>query len=105
MNIQLVEAKLSEKLEQLEERLVHIRKDMRKSHSTDSAEQAVERENDEVLEGIGQETQFAIQNVRLALTRISEGTYGSCLKCGEVINPERLEALAETVHCVSCAAG
>jgi len=105
MNNQLVEAKLSEKLGQLEDRLGHIKKDMTKSHSADSSEQAVERENDEVLEGIGQETESAIQDIRVALARISEGTYGSCSNCGEVIQAERLEALPETAHCVSCAGG
>jgi RNA polymerase-binding transcription factor DksA len=103
MNIQLVEAKLGEKLGQLQERLVHVNKDMSKSHSADSSEQAVERENDEVLGGIGQETQSAIEDIRVALARISEGSYGSCLNCGEAINPERLKALPETGHCVTCA--
>ncbi len=103
MNIQLIEAKLSEKLEQLEERLAHVKKDMSKSHSADSSEQAVERENDEVLEGIGQEAQSAIQDIRVALARISEGTYENCSNCGEAIDPERLKALPETGHCFSCA--
>lgn len=105
MDLQKVEAQLTETLGELEQRLAHVKKDMSKSHSADSSEQAVERENDEVLEGIGQETQAAIQDIRAALARISEGNYGSCSKCGEAINPERLEALPETVHCVSCADG
>jgi RNA polymerase-binding transcription factor len=104
MDLQLVEAQLKEKLEQLEDRLAHVNKDMSKSHSADSSEQAVERENDEVLEGIGQETQVAIQDIRAALARIGEGSYGTCSDCGEAINPDRLEVLPETTHCVSCAA-
>jgi len=103
MDLQLVEATLKEKLKQLEDRLAHVKKDMSKSHSADSSEQAVERENDEVLEGIGQETQIAIQDIRAALVRIGEGNYGSCVDCGQGINPERLEALPETTHCLSCA--
>lgn len=105
MDLQKVEAQLTETLGELEQRLAHVKKDMSKSHSADSSEQAVERENDEVLEGIGQETQAAIQDIRAALARISEGSYGSCSKCGEAINPERLEALPETVHCIFCADG
>ncbi len=104
MNIQLIQASLTKKLRHLEERLAHVQKDMSKSHSADSSEQAVERENDEVLEGIGQETQSAIQDIRAALVKIDEGSYGNCSECGEAINPERLEALPETGHCVSCAA-
>lgn len=102
MNIQLVETQLNEKLVQLEDRLVHLKKDISKSHSADSSEQAVERENDEVLEGIGQETESAILDIRAALVKINEGSYGKCSRCGETINPERLEALPETGHCVSC---
>ena len=103
MNLQLVEAKLNERLEQLEDRLGHVKKDMSKSHSADSSEQAVERENDEVLEGIGHETESAIEDIRAALAKISAGTYENCSNCGEAINPERLEAIPETGHCVSCA--
>lgn len=103
MNTQKIEAILTEKLAELEERLVHVKKDISKSHSADSSEQAVERENDEVLEGIGQETESAIEDIRVALARISDGTYGDCSSCGEAINPERLEALPEAVHCVDCA--
>lgn len=105
MQQQQIEASLKEKLAQLEDRLAHVKRDMSKSHSADSSEQAVERENDEVLQGIGQETQSAIQDIHAALVRISEGTYGSCSACGEAINPERLVALPETTHCVSCADG
>lgn len=104
MKFQKEEAKLRERLVQLEERLDHVTKDMSKSHSPDFAEQATERENDEVLGGIGQEAQTSIQHIRAALARISAGTYGSCASCGKPINPERLDALPETVHCVSCAA-
>lgn len=104
MNFQPVEAKLRDRLGRLEERLVFLTKDMSKSHSADSAEQAVERENDEVIEGIGRETQSAIADVRAALARISAGSYGTCSRCGKAINPDRLDVLPETVCCVSCAA-
>jgi len=104
MNITSVEARLREKLAQLEARLAHVTKDMSSSHSADSGEQAVERENDEVLEGIGQEAQTSIQHVRAALARIDAGTYGVCARCGAAINPLRLEAVPEAVVCVACAA-
>lgn len=103
MSVTKVEATLREKLAQLEERLAHVTKDMSSSHSADFGEQAVERENDEVLEGIGQEAQASIQHIRAALARIEAGTYGMCARCGEAINPARLEAVPEAVVCVSCA--
>ncbi len=105
MNFKKVEANLRERLTQIEERLAHVTKDISSSHSADSGEQAVERENDEVLEGIGQEAQTTIQHIRAALARIEAGTYGVCASCGEAIKPARLEALPETVYCVSCSTG
>lgn len=104
MKFQREEAELRERLKQLEVRLAHVKKDMSKTHSADSSEQAVERENDEVLEGIGQEAHTSIQNIRSALARINDGTYGACARCGQSINPERLAVLPEATHCVSCAA-
>lgn len=102
MSVKGIETKLRAKLAQLEDRLVHIKADMSKSHSADSTEQAVERENDEVLGGIGLETQSAIDDINAALARISEGTYGRCACCGKAINPDRLDVLPATPYCVSC---
>lgn len=103
MDYKLVEAKLREKLALLEDRLDHVTKDMSQSHSADFAEQVTERENDEVLEGIEEVTEASIRNIRAALARINEGTYGQCTRCGESIHPERLEVLPETALCVVCA--
>lgn len=103
MSITTVEATLRARLAQLEERLAHVAKDLGSSHSADSSEKAVERENDEVLAGIGQETRASIQQIRAALARIEAGKYGICVLCGEAIKPARLEAIPETVVCVGCA--
>jgi DnaK suppressor protein len=37
-----------------------------------------------------------------ALERFESGSYGICAKCGNAIAPERLEAIPDTVTCVSC---
>ena len=37
-----------------------------------------------------------------ALARFESGSYGICAKCGKPIAPERLEAIPDTVTCVSC---
>lgn len=37
-----------------------------------------------------------------ALTRLSEGTYGSCTDCGQAISPARLRAEPTAVRCISC---
>ena len=40
--------------------------------------------------------------VRLALEKIDNGTYGICESCGQDIEPERLEALPITSLCIEC---
>ena len=96
-------AALEEKLVGLEVRLAGVTKDITKTLSADFAEQATERENDDVLEEIAREAQVSIQQVKAALQRIADGSYGSCAKCGEDISPGRLDAIPETTHCVNCA--
>ena len=99
-----LEGALREKLAELESRLAKIKRDVTQEHSADSAEQAQERENDEVVDAIGGETSRAIASIRAALARIEAGNYGVCEACGTPINPERLLAQPEAVRCISCAA-
>ena len=98
-----VAARLRARLEELEKRLGAIKRDVTQEHSSDSGEQAQERENDEVLDAIGSETTDAIASVKAALRRIDEGAYGACVSCGEAISASRLEALPEATLCINCA--
>ena len=41
-------------------------------------------------------------DVRRALQKMDEGTYGTCERCGNPIAPERLEAIPYATLCVSC---
>lgn len=99
-----LERDLRVKLAELDNRLARIKRDVTQEHSADSAEQAQERENDEVVDAIGDETSRAIAGVRAALARIEDGTYGLCAACGGEISPQRLAAMPEAVHCINCAA-
>jgi DnaK suppressor protein len=40
--------------------------------------------------------------VRAALSRVEDGTFGKCVRCGLDIPPERLEFMPEAAHCVQC---
>lgn len=42
------------------------------------------------------------RNVRGALHRINEGTYGICLHCEEDISPKRLNAVPWAPFCIQC---
>src|SRR5258705_11106121 len=43
-----------------------------------------------------------LRSVRQALSRIDEGTYGSCLNCEEEISAKRLNALPWTPRSINC---
>ncbi len=43
-----------------------------------------------------------LRKVRLALARIADGSYGTCLHCDEEIKPKRLEAVPWTPYCLRC---
>jgi RNA polymerase-binding transcription factor DksA len=47
--------------------------------------------------------QFIVTEVRDALTRLENGTFGKCESCGKAIAPARLEAIPYTRYCVQCA--
>ena len=94
---------LEERLAALRSRLSNLKKDASRAHSLDSAEQAQERENDEVVDAIGNETYVSIRLLQAALERIENDTYGSCLTCGEPIGEKRLQAMPEAAHCLACA--
>ena len=103
MNKDKARAALETKLEGLETRLAGVTKDITKTLSSDFAEQATERENDDVLEEIGKETQTSIAHVKAALQRLDDDSYGICAGCGEDIAEGRLDAIPETTLCVKCA--
>ena len=103
MDYEKQKAALKARQADLEHRLAGVTKDITKTLSSDFAEQATERENDDVLEEIARETKVSIARIRSALQRIEDDTYGLCAGCGDEIAPERLEAIPEATHCVKCA--
>ncbi len=56
-----------------------------------------------MFEGIEDSGIEEIKQIKDALKRIDEGTYGVCLECGEDIDPRRLKALPNATRCISCA--
>lgn len=44
-----------------------------------------------------------VQQIDQALEQMDEGTYGICERCGEPIQPERLEVRPLSVRCIDCA--
>ena len=88
----------------MSKRISSIDKDIRhEGMSADWSEQASERENDEVLESLGNSSEEALSLIKYALMRIEEGTYFNCDECGGTIPEARLETIPYTAHCVDCA--
>ncbi|SEB13594.1 MAG: TraR/DksA family transcriptional regulator [Candidatus Thiothrix putei] len=84
-------------------RIDNVSHDLSSEHSADSAEQITERENEDVLRNLKEETQLELKQVRSALKRIDSGEYGMCAKCGEPISAARLDALPYATLCIRCA--
>jgi DnaK suppressor protein len=43
-----------------------------------------------------------LRNVKGALARMADGSYGICLHCEEEIKPKRLDAVPWTKYCIRC---
>ena len=43
-----------------------------------------------------------MQSVKLALDRIEDGSYGTCLRCDQDISPKRLQAVPWAAYCIRC---
>lgn len=72
-------------------------------NSKDWEELAVERETDEVLEGLGNSAATEITMIDAALARMKEGEFGYCVTCGDDVSAERLALLPYTPFCHKCA--
>ncbi len=69
----------------------------------DFAEQAVELENQEVLEALDEDARQELRQIDRALQRIEDGAYGECAVCGDDIALQRLHALPWATLCIDCA--
>ncbi|MFN7875041.1 MAG: TraR/DksA family transcriptional regulator [Pirellula sp.] len=95
---------LAAKLESLVRRSGGIETQLRDPGEQDWEENAIRRENDEALVAIGDATDEEIREIRTALKRIDDGSYGTCTQCHKSIPKARLEALPWATSCIHCAA-
>lgn len=92
-----LKAELSQRVKKIDREVRH------EGMSADWSEQAVERENDEVLESLGNVADQELLMIDYALKRIENNTYFSCSNCGDDIPHARLESLPFSSLCVRCA--
>jgi len=106
-------AMLLEERERVEKALANLRTDhpgsldeeveeiaaMSDNHLAETATATLGREIDYTLGGNSEEV---LTQIDAALRRIEEGTYGTCVRCGRAIAPERLEASPWASLCIGC---
>jgi DnaK suppressor protein len=97
-----IRQQLEAQLDQLVRRVGRISHDLRAGHDPDWVESAAERANDEVLEGLDASSRLQVAAIRLALTRLDNGTYEECSECHRPIDPRRLLAMPTTTTCLNC---
>ncbi len=90
-------------LDEYSRRANAIRHDLAQQRDADFAEQASERQSDEVLHALLAEADAGRRLVGMAKLRLAAGTYGACVRCGEPIEQPRLEALPIAECCLACA--
>lgn len=98
-----VRAQLKETLRQLGAKVEEIEDDLRSPRSAGWEDRATEIEDDDVLDALEESAIREIGEIRAALKRLDDGSYGVCAGCGKKIGEKRLEALPSAALCIKCA--
>ncbi|MBN9789273.1 TraR/DksA family transcriptional regulator [Pseudonocardia sp. TMWB2A] len=99
-----IEQQLRARLAELTERADEVADELAEPLDNDMEEQLTEIDDQEVNQGLDDMVNQEIIQVRAALSRIEDGTYGTCSNCGKDIDPARLEAQPMATRCIDCAA-
>ena len=105
MNFESIKQRLLEKRKYLEQRLERTQKHIKHEDGPpeqDFAEQATERQNEDVIYGLDEAARVELEQIKHALERIENNEYGICQECGDEIPYERLEAVPFTGYCKNC---
>ncbi|MGA0714953.1 MAG: TraR/DksA family transcriptional regulator [Gemmobacter sp.] len=96
-------AQLERRRAELVARMAGIETALHEHETRDWEEMATEREDDEMLEALGNSGAREVRQIDAALARIEDGEYGFCARCGSAISAERLDLLPATPFCKRCA--
>ena len=102
-NRETITKRLTDRLEELTAHVRQIEGELRQPLDPNFEEQATELEDQDALEGIENAALDEIKQIQQALARVADGSYGTCVKCGGEIEPDRLEALPTATDCIACA--
>lgn len=69
------------------------------NHLGDDGSSVMEQER---ISTVSADLTEVIQQIDGALSRMDDGSYGVCQRCGNPVNEERLEAFPYVAHCIEC---
>ena len=98
-----IRAKLEARLQELGAEVEKLEAEGTQPLDADWSEQANQLEEVDTAEGLEQVRLVEAKEIRAALQRIEDGSYGICANCGVEIAPARLQALPTATLCISCA--
>ncbi len=96
------QSRLQKEEKQIVEELRHLREAMLAEVDIDPEEgdaEITEREKNAALLNV---LEHKLQDIQAALRSIEKGNYGICARCGNAIEPGRLEVKPDATHCVQC---
>ncbi len=96
-------SELLQKKEELTGRLERITLNLRRGYEADSKEQAIQLEDSEVVDALGNEARAELKKISAALARMKSGEFGICIDCGMPINQGRIKAYPYALKCINCA--
>ncbi|HEY0682252.1 MAG TPA: TraR/DksA C4-type zinc finger protein [Steroidobacter sp.] len=105
MALEQIKARLLARRAELQQRKHRVGRDLSRQLeplSSDSSDRAIQLENDESLQAIGQAAVNEIEDIDVALDRMARGLYGFCKSCGEEISAARLAAVPQASMCQYC---
>jgi RNA polymerase-binding protein DksA len=83
-------------------RLARLREALRSEVDPDADEGDPDVVEQEKAMALMQNLERKLASIDCALRRAQNGTYGICERCGQRIDPARLEAVPETILCLQC---
>ena len=104
MELERFRQRLLNKQQELIDEISRFESNAREARSAEVEDPIDVVTSSEIKAAAFQESTIAAQmlaQVRTALRRMEEGTYGTCLDCGRPIEPLRLEAVPWALYCLA----
>jgi len=102
MDVTTARTRLTDRLAELGQRIDRLDAALSEPLAADWEEQAVELADDEAQVALETAGRREAARIAAALGRIEAGTWGDCIRCGEPIDPRRLDADPSAPTCVAC---